>query len=266
MNTGLKVESETIQNDGSYIEKNSVMLSIFGQRFMSIAEQMGRRLQRTALSTNIKERLDFSCAVFGPDGSLVANAPHLPVHLGSMESTVIYQIETHGDSFKDSDVIITNHPLAGGSHLPDITAITPCFLNNKPIFYVASRGHHADVGGITPGSMPAFAESLSEEGVAFKSFKIVDNGVFKETELRELFNNPGEGIIGSRNIEENISDLKAQVASNKKGVELLLKLVEEYSLNVVHSYMYYIQEASEICVKDMLFKISLENNYRSSLL
>lgn len=254
------------------LSKNAITLSIFGQRFMSIAEQMGRRLQRTALSTNIKERLDFSCAIFGPDGSLVANAPHLPVHLGSMESTVTYQIKTLKDNFKSNDVVISNHPKAGGSHLPDITAITPCFYNNKPIFYVASRGHHADVGGKTPGSMPSFAESIFEEGVSFKSFKIINNGEFKEEELKEalLFpkyesntNNSNRiKLIGTRNIEENLSDLKAQIASNKQGVNLLLNLVEEYSLETVHSYMKYIQEAAEESVKDSLYELSLFNNLK----
>lgn len=244
----------------SALSKDPVALSIFGQRFMSIAEQMGRRLQRTALSTNIKERLDFSCAIFGPDGSLVANAPHLPVHLGSMESTVTYQIQTLGDNFKEGDVVISNHPKAGGSHLPDITAIMPCFFKGQPIFYVASRGHHSDIGGKTPGSMPSFAESISEEGVAFKSFKIVKNGIFQEEELQQALHHPPEGIIGSRCVDENVSDLKAQVASNKRGVELLLGLVEEYGLDVVHGYMNFIQEAAETSVREMLVQLSLSNH------
>lgn len=243
-------------------DKDPILLSIFGQRFMSIAEQMGRRLQRTALSTNIKERLDFSCAIFGPDGCLVANAPHLPVHLGSMESTVTYQIQTLGKDLKDGDVVISNHPKAGGSHLPDITAITPCYFQNKPIFFVASRGHHSDIGGKTPGSMPAFAQNITEEGVAFKSFKIVESGVFQEESLHSILTNPPDGIVPSRNVEENISDLKAQVASNRRGVELLLKLVEEYSLEVVHSYMNYIQEAAEESVRAMLVEISKRNGMK----
>ena len=246
----------------SALEKDPVILSIFGQRFMSIAEQMGRRLQRTALSTNIKERLDFSCAVFAPDGSLVANAPHLPVHLGSMESTVTYQINTLGDKFKEGDVVISNHPKAGGSHLPDITAITPCFYKGKPIFYVASRGHHSDVGGKTPGSMPAFAQSLTEEGVAFKSFKIVEGGEFQEEALEDALRNPPGGAKGSRAVLDNVSDLKAQVASNKRGVELLLKLVEEYGLEVVHGYMQFIQEAAEVSVRSMLEELSIKNNLK----
>lgn len=250
----VKVEEE-VQND-------SVMLTIFGHRFMSIAEQMGRRLQRTSLSTNIKERLDFSCAVFGPDGSLVANAPHLPVHLGSMESAVKFQIDYLGSNFKENDVVISNHPVAGGSHLPDITAITPVFFENKPIFYVASRGHHADIGGKSPGSMPAFAESITEEGVSFISLKLIEDGKFMEEELVDCLLHPKNGAIGTRNLEDNISDLKAQISSNKKGVELLLKLVEEYGLNTVHAYMNYIQDAAELSVKSMLRQISINNNLK----
>lgn len=246
----------------SALDKDPVILSIFGQRFMSIAEQMGRRLQRTALSTNIKERLDFSCAVFDPEGGLVANAPHLPVHLGSMESTVTYQINTLGDDFREGDVVISNHPKAGGSHLPDITAITPCFYKGKPIFYVASRGHHSDVGGKTPGSMPAFAQNIFEEGVAFKSFKIVESGVFQEETLVDALKHPPGGAKGSRAVLDNVSDLKAQVASNKRGVELLLKLVDEYGLEVVHGYMKFIQEAAEISVRNMLVELSLRNNMK----
>lgn len=275
--------SSIILNKTLKVDKDPVLLSIFGQRFMSIAEQMGRRLQRTSLSTNIKERLDFSCAIFSPKGFLVANAPHLPVHLGSMESAVLYQLDYFKNlkyeyskvkDFKDNkddinlyifnhnDVVISNHPKAGGSHLPDITAITPCYLNDKPIFYVASRGHHADVGGITPGSMPSFAKDIKDEGVSFKTFKAVNNGIFQEEKLIDLLKNPGNGIIGSRNIEENISDIKAQVAANKKGVELLLKLVDEYSIDVVHAYMDYIQDAAELSVKNMLYNLSIKNNLK----
>lgn len=262
LNYELRRTQAKTSSNVSALEKDPVTLSIFGQRFMSIAEQMGRRLQRTALSTNIKERLDFSCAVFGPDGSLVANAPHLPVHLGSMESTVTYQIETLGDKLKEGDVVISNHPKAGGSHLPDITAITPCFYHGKPIFYVASRGHHSDIGGKTPGSMPAFAESIKEEGVAFKSFKIVEGGLFQEDALREALSNPGEGITGSRCVEENVSDLKAQAAANRRGVELLQSLVGEYSLEVVHGYMGFIQQAAEASVREMLTAISISNGMK----
>ncbi|KAJ8302674.1 hypothetical protein KUTeg_019070 [Tegillarca granosa] len=170
----------TVQRIGPDLD--AIQLSIFSHRFMSIAEQMGRILQRTSISTNIKERLDFSCAMFGPDGGLVANAPHIPVHLGAMQETVQYQIGQLGDTLKDGDVILSNHPQAGGSHLPDLTVITPVFSKQtrRPVFFVASRGHHADIGGITPGSMPPHSKCIQEEGAVFKSFKLVENGVFRE--------------------------------------------------------------------------------------
>jgi 5-oxoprolinase (ATP-hydrolysing) len=158
-----------------------IYLSIFSHRFMGIAEQMGRTLQRTSISVNIKERLDFSCALFDPLGGLVANAPHLPVHLGAMSAAVIYQQQYWGKNILEGDVLVSNHPqLAGGSHLPDITVITPIFVKGEIVFYVASRGHHADVGGIAPGSMPPLSKTLVEEGAAIIAFKLVENGVFQE--------------------------------------------------------------------------------------
>jgi Hydantoinase B/oxoprolinase len=157
-----------------------IQLSIFSHRFMSIAEQMGRTLQRTSVSVNIKERLDFSCAIFGPDGGLVANAPHIPVHLGAMQEAVKFQREYWGDRLSEGDVLVSNHPqLAGGSHLPDITVITPVWDSGVIVFWVASRGHHADIGGISPGSMPPQSKTLAEEGAAIVSFKLVENGVFQ---------------------------------------------------------------------------------------
>lgn len=170
---------------------------------------MGKTLQHTSCSTNIKERLDFSCAIFGPDGSLIANAPHLPVHLGSMQEAVKYQIETLKENWKDGEVIITNHPAAGGAHLPDVTIITPVWESGKPIFYLASRGHHADIGGLTPGSMPPFSKSIYDEGIAIKSFKLVSNGIFKEKEITDILTKPGPGRIGTRMLSDNISDIKA---------------------------------------------------------
>ena len=155
---------------------------------MSIAEQMGRILHRTAISTNIKERLDFSCALFCPEGDLVANAPHIPVHLGGMQYSVKFQIEHNGlDGIKDGDVFLSNHPLAGGSHLPDFTVITPVFFESikHPVFFLANRGHHADIGGLSPGSMPPNATDIAQEGAAFVSFKLVKEGVFQEEELTE---------------------------------------------------------------------------------
>ncbi|PVD21468.1 hypothetical protein C0Q70_19641 [Pomacea canaliculata] len=239
---------------------DAVQLSIFSHRFMSIAEQMGRVLQRTSISTNIKERLDFSCALFGPDGGLVANAPHIPVHLGAMQETVQYQIRTLGNDILDGDVILSNHPQAGGSHLPDLTVITPVFYSgvSKPVFYVASRGHHADIGGITPGSMPPHSTSIHQEGAVFKSFKLVKEGVFQEEAVTEVFRAPGliPGCSGSRNLQDNLSDLHAQVAANQKGITLVKELISEYSLPVIQAYMAYIQENAEVAVREMLKEIA----------
>ncbi|KAK6019089.1 hydantoinase/oxoprolinase [Ostertagia ostertagi] len=187
----------------------------------SCEASMARVLQRTAMSTNIKERLDFSCALFDPEGGLIANAPHIPVHLGGMQYAVRYQIDHLGlDGIHKGDVILSNHPRAGGSHLPDLTIITPVFFENiaKPVFYLANRGHHADIGGIVPGSMPPNATSLEQEGATFVSFKIVDKGVFREDLLNEKLSKPGTipGCSGTRNLADNIADLKAQIAANNK--------------------------------------------------
>uniref|UniRef100_A0A1A9WNB0 5-oxoprolinase n=1 Tax=Glossina brevipalpis TaxID=37001 RepID=A0A1A9WNB0_9MUSC len=239
---------------------DAIQLSIFSHRFMSIAEQMGRVLQRTSISTNIKERLDFSCALFGHDGGLVSNAPHIPVHLGAMQETVQYQLKVRGKSLKDGDVILSNHPQAGGSHLPDLTVITPVFYNGheEPVFFVASRGHHADIGGITPGSMPPHSTSLAQEGASFKSFLIVENGIFQEEKVTERFTTPTEakGAKGTRNLSDNISDLKAQIAANQKGIQLVSELIDSYGLKVVQAYMLYIQQNAEIAVRDMLKQIA----------
>jgi 5-oxoprolinase (ATP-hydrolysing) len=175
-----------LTNSQNEIKVDPIELSIFAHRFMSIAEQMGRVLQRTAISTNIKERLDFSCAIFGLDGSLVANAPHIPVHLGSMGECVKYQVKTLGESWKEGEVILTNHPIAGGTHLPDMTIVSPVFSYGKPVFYVASRGHQSDIGGLTPGSMPPFSKKLDDEGVNCTGLKIVKDGVFQEEDVIKL--------------------------------------------------------------------------------
>ncbi|RZF46443.1 hypothetical protein LSTR_LSTR012518 [Laodelphax striatellus] len=237
-------------------ELDSVQLSIFSHRFMSIAEQMGRILQRTSISTNIKERLDFSCALFGPDGGLVSNAPHIPVHLGAMQETVQYQMTVQGNSIEEGDVILSNHPKAGGSHLPDLTVITPVFYKSekRPVFFVASRGHHADIGGITPGSMPPHSKSLSEEGAAFKSFFLVKKGIFQQEKLTDAFMAPAKipGSSGSRNLRDNIADLKAQIAANQKGINLVRELIDYYGLEVVQAYMCHIQSNAELAVRDML--------------
>ncbi|CAG9792777.1 unnamed protein product [Diatraea saccharalis] len=239
---------------------DSIQLSIFSHRFMSIAEQMGRVLQRTSISVNIKERLDFSCALFGADGGLVSNAPHIPVHLGAMQETVQYQMKMRGDSMKAGDVLLANHPKAGGSHLPDLTVITPVFhgSNPRPIFFVASRGHHADIGGLTPGSMPPHSTSLTQEGAAFKSMLLVDGGRFNEEQLtKELMKPANEpGCSGTRNLADNLSDLKAQVAANQRGIQLVGELIDHYGLDVVQAYMTHIQKNAEIAVRDMLKEIA----------
>ncbi|XP_028660115.1 5-oxoprolinase [Erpetoichthys calabaricus] len=250
----ISIGTGKIQQVGT--ELDAIQLSIFSHRFMSIAEQMGRILQRTAISTNIKERLDFSCALFGPDGGLVSNAPHIPVHLGAMQETIQFQIKELGDSLCPGDVILSNHPCAGGSHLPDLTVITPVFHPNvlRPVFFVASRGHHADIGGITPGSMPPHSKSLQEEGAVFISFKLVCNGVFQEEALTEALMAPGkfQGCSGSRNLHDNLSDLRAQVAANQKGIQLVGELIDCYGLEVVQAYMGHIQANAELAVREML--------------
>ncbi|MEA2110182.1 MAG: hydantoinase B/oxoprolinase family protein [Pseudomonadota bacterium] len=241
-----------------------IQLSIFSNLFMSIAEQMGRTLQKTAISTNIKERLDFSCALFGPGGELVANAPHLPVHLGAMSEAVKAQIRLQNNHFKAGEVLVSNHPAAGGSHLPDITVITPVLDKGEPIFFVASRGHHADIGGISPGSMPPFSRRLEEEGACIMSFKLVNNGIFQQGGITALLREPGnlpqdEGkaaISGTRTLADNISDLKAQVAANQKGIELIREMIDRYSLEVVQAYMQHVQHSAEVAVRRSLKQLA----------
>ena len=245
-----------------------IRLSIFSNLFMSIAEQMGRTLERTSISTNIKERLDFSCAIFDRTGGLVANAPHIPVHLGAMGEAVKQQILLQGKTLKEGDVLVTNHPAMGGSHLPDITVISPVWKEGEPIFYVASRGHHADIGGISPGSMPPFSKELKEEGACIKSFKLVENGEFKLEGITALLQAPGklecgEGqlpISGTRRLSDNISDLKAQVAANQSGIDLLMEMVDTYSLKVVSAYMRYIQDNAGNAVRKRLIDLAKEHH------
>jgi 5-oxoprolinase (ATP-hydrolysing) len=248
-----------------------VTLSLFGHRFMGIAEQMGRTLQRTAVSVNIKERLDFSCALFGPDGALVANAPHLPVHLGAMADAVRFQVahwtdpSTGACTLVPGDVLASNHPqLAGGSHLPDITVITPVFeadtRGSDILFFVASRGHHADVGGITPGSMPPTSTCLAQEGAALLSFKLVDGatGAFDEAGIAAALAAPAAlaplypGCAGTRNLADNLSDLRAQVAANTRGIALVRALIGEHGRGTVAAYMAHIQANAEGAVRGML--------------
>ncbi|KAK5195886.1 hypothetical protein LTR92_004827 [Exophiala xenobiotica] len=242
----------------SEIPIDPVRLSIFGHRFMSIAEQMGRTLQKTSVSTNIKERLDFSCALFSPDGGLVANAPHVPVHLGSMQFAVRYQHERWRGQLKDGDVLVSNHPSCGGTHLPDITVITPVFDRpggSEIVFYVASRGHHADIGGLLPGSMPPKSTELWQEGAAIEADKIVNNGVFDEARMTELLlHEPAkyEACSGTRCLADNLSDLKAQIAANTRGIQLIQNLIAEYGLTCVQAYMYAIQSTAETAVRNLL--------------
>jgi len=266
----IAVGSEGIKKVGK--ELDTIQLSIFSHRFMSIAEQMGRILQRTSISTNIKERLDFSCALFGPDGGLVSNAPHIPVHLGAMQDTVRHQMKVQGSSLGRGDVILANHPRAGGSHLPDLTVITPVFYKDlpSPVFFVANRGHHADIGGITPGSMPPHSKHLWQEGATFKSFKVVSKGEFQEAALTEELMAPAKypGCKGTRCLQDNLSDLKAQIAANHKGIQLVNELIDQYGLDVVQAYMGHIQANAEIAVCNMLKVIgnnALESTGQSSL-
>lgn len=242
-------------------EFSPIQLSIFGHRFMSIAEQMGRTLKKTAVSTNIKERLDFSCAIFSPDGGLVANAPHVPVHLGSMQFAVQYQHRLWEGKLEDGDVLMSNHPSCGGTHLPDITVITPVFDNGVLAFYVASRGHHADIGGILPGSMPPTSSALWQEGASIESTKLVSGGKFNDEEVtRLLLEEPAkyDGCSGTRRLLDNVSDLKAQIAANAKGISLIKALIGEFGLACVHRYMYAIQTTAEDAVRELL-RSTLEN-------
>jgi 5-oxoprolinase (ATP-hydrolysing) len=248
-----------------------IQLSIFSNLFMSIGEQMGRTLQKTAISTNIKERLDFSCAVFDQYGDLVANAPHIPVHLGAMGAAIKSQIAIHGNTLSEGDVLLSNHPVAGGSHLPDLTVITPVWHDTSIVFYVASRGHHADIGGISPGSMPPFSTTLLEEGAAISSLKIIEKGTFQETELiaaLSAFADPHHkpAISGARHITDNISDIKAQIASNQNGIILLEELIDKYGLQVVQAYMTHIQDNAQQAVRDMLKKICKTRNGSQDLI
>ena len=228
-----------------------VMLEVFNNLFMSIAEQMGATLANTAYSVNIKERMDFSCAIFTPGGDLVANAPHVPVHLGSMSESVRKILERNRGAILPGDVFMMNNPYDGGTHLPDITVITPVFdaRGHDIIFVVGSRGHHADVGGTTPGSGPPDSTSIAEEGVLIDNFKLVDRGEMREPATRALL---ADGPYPCRNIDENMADLSAQVAANATGVAELLKIVDQFGLEVVHSYMGHVQDNAEESVRRVL--------------
>jgi 5-oxoprolinase (ATP-hydrolysing) len=242
-----------------------VLLEVFNNLFMNIAEQMGLQLQNTAYSVNIKERLDFSCALFDTDGHLIANAPHMPVHLGSMGESIKTVIRENAGTMQPGDVYVLNDPYHGGTHLPDITVITPVYLGDaaQPTFYVGSRGHHADIGGTTPGSMPPFSTRIEEEGVQINNVKLVDRGVLREAEMIALLQS---GEYPSRNPQQNMADLKAQIAANEKGVQELRKMVDQFSLDVVQAYMRHVQDNAEESVrrvitrlKDGAFTLALDN-------
>ncbi|MEV0280183.1 hydantoinase B/oxoprolinase family protein [Streptomyces sp. NPDC050610] len=225
-----------------------VMLEVFNSLFMTIAEQMGLRLEGTAHSVNIKERLDFSCALFDADGNLIANAPHIPVHLGSMAESIKEVLRRNGDGMRPGDVYAVNDPYHGGTHLPDVTVITPVFdePGGELLFLVASRGHHAEIGGITPGSMPAFSRTIEEEGILFDNWPLARDGRLREEETRELL---ASGPYPSRAPDANLADLRAQIAANEKGVQELRAMVEQFGLDVVRAYMGHVQDNAEESVR-----------------
>ena len=246
-----------------------VLLEVFNNLFMNIAEQMGLQLQNTAHSVNIKERLDFSCALFDAVGNLIANAPHMPVHLGSMGESIKTVIRENQHTMQPGDVYVLNDPYHGGTHLPDITVITPVYLGqgaNTPLgcsavreatsvgamFYVGSRGHHADIGGTTPGSMPPFSTRIEEEGVQINNVKLVDRGVLQEASMLALL---ASGEHPSRSPQQNMADLKAQIAANEKGVQELRKMVEQFGLDVVQAYMGHVQDNAEESVRRVITQL-----------
>ncbi|MCX5058611.1 hydantoinase B/oxoprolinase family protein [Streptomyces sp. NBC_00452] len=245
----LVMERVTItQSSDLDTDADPVLLEVFNNLFMSIAEQMGARLESTAQSVNIKERLDFSCALFDPDGNLVANAPHIPVHLGSMGTSVKEVIRRRGTSMRPGDTYAVNDPYHGGTHLPDVTVITPVFdtQSDRLLFYVASRGHHAEIGGIAPGSMPANSRSIEEEGILFDNWLLAENGRFREAETLRLLT---EAPYPSRNPRTNLADLRAQIAANRKGVDEVGRMIENFGLDVVQAYMKHVQDNAEEAVR-----------------
>jgi len=246
-------------------QADPVMLEIFNNLFMAIAEQMGVTLANTAYSVNIKERLDFSCALFDAHGSLIANAPHMPVHLGSMGESVQAVIRRNAGRLRAGDVCMLNDPYHGGTHLPDITVITPVFddRGENLLFYVGARGHHADIGGITPGSMPPDSHHIDEEGVLIDNFLLVERGRFREQDTRALFS---QARYPARNIEQNLADLRAMIAANQKGVTELQRMAGHFGLDVVHAYMQHVQDHAEESVrrvigvlKDGAFSYEMDN-------
>ncbi|MBE7385322.1 MAG: hydantoinase B/oxoprolinase family protein [Leptolyngbya sp. SIO1E4] len=260
LDPGVAGEMMAIASDATSTP-DPVRLEIFNNLFRAIAEEMGVTLQNTSTSVNIKERLDFSCALFDAEGQLVANAPHIPVHLGSMGESVQSLISAHGAHLRPGDVYALNNPYNGGTHLPDVTVITPVFWDqtdsqtrsSHPQFYVASRGHHADIGGITPGSMPPQSTTLAEEGVLIDNFLLVDQGQFREQALRDLLTN---APYPARNVTQNIADLQAQIAANVKGAEELRRLVAHQGQATVQAYMSHVQNNAEACVRRVIDRLT----------
>ncbi|MEO0394892.1 MAG: hydantoinase B/oxoprolinase family protein [Cyanobacteria bacterium P01_A01_bin.137] len=242
----------------SVAKADPVKLEIFNNLFRAVAEEMGITLQNTSYSVNIKERLDFSCAIFDQQGQLVANAPHIPVHLGSMGESVISLIQEKGAVIRPGDVYVSNNPYNGGTHLPDITVITPVFIDidragSAPVFYVASRGHHADIGGISPGSMPPYSTTIDQEGILIDTFKLVEQGEFREAAIATLLQS---GPYPVRNLTQNLADLQAQVAANERGVQELRRMVTHYGLGQVHAYMHHVQENAAEAVRRVIEVLS----------
>jgi len=235
-------------------QADPILLEVFNNLYMSIAEQMGEALRNTAQSVNIKERLDYSCAVFDASGALVANAPHMPVHLGSMDRSVETIVRQRRGTMKPGDVYMLNAPYNGGTHLPDITVVTPVFdhTGKRVLFYVASRGHHEDIGGLTPGSMTPKATRIEEEGVYIDDFLLVEGGRFREGETRQLLE---DSRYPARRPDKNIADLKAQVAANTKGVVELRKMVEHFGFDVVEAYMRHVQDNAEESVRRLIARL-----------
>ncbi len=244
-----------IKGDLGGSRPDPIKLEIFNNLFQSIAEQMGFTLQNTSASVNIRERLDFSCAIFDHAGELVANAPHIPVHLGSMGESVKALIGDRGNDIHVGDVFATNNPYNGGTHLPDITVITPVFIetSNQPTFYVASRGHHADIGGITPGSMPSHSTSIEEEGILFNNFQLVKNGKFCESETLVLLTS---SPYPARNPAQNMADLQAQIAANECGAKELQRMVAHYGVTTVQAYMGYVRDNAELAIRKAIAQLS----------
>jgi 5-oxoprolinase (ATP-hydrolysing) len=242
-----KTRAATVRESAS-TNADPVLLEIFNNLFMAVAEQMGVTLANTASSVNIKERLDFSCAVFDREGQLIANAPHMPVHLGSMGESVQEVLRRHADRMQPGDAFALNAPYAGGTHLPDVTVVMPVFLEGaaRPQFFVAARGHHADIGGITPGSMPADSRTIDQEGVLLDSVPVIAGGVFLESELRTLLSG---GRFPARNVTQNLADLRAQVAACRKGIAELEAMAAHYGLEVVAAYMQHVQDNAEAAVR-----------------